>query len=466
MTATGGPVTRVAKIEPGVAGAGGGSWNRDDVILFSAAGKLYRVSASGGSAPVEVAVSGVTGDLLGPTFLPDGRHFVFCADAPSGGFVHLSSLDDGRVQNLGESECPGGFAPPDRVLFVRGGSLLAQKLDLRLFTLDGQPQVVAANVTRGAVGPWPALTVSASDTGALAFPAPRGGSSLGKLTWFDRAGKIIGTIEPPSDEVEYLNPAISPTDSNLIAANRLDPQTGVWHVWLIDGSRGNAASRLTTDAASDSDPAWSPDGREIVYVSDRGGRRAFYRQPIAGGPPTEVLDVSQFRFPTPTDWSKGGQILFQELQRSIWGFLVGDRAPTKLAQPFSYDPHLSPDGKWLAYGAASGGQFELFVERFPGGSPQKQISSGGGTHPRWTNAGELVYWAPPGGILSTELSLSDQEIRVGQTRTLVAQPVLNLIDARTHFDITRDGRKILARQPAGPPSPGIRVIVNWMAKLK
>jgi hypothetical protein len=64
------------------------------------------------------------------------------------------------------------------------------------------------------------------------------------------------------------------------------------------------------------------------------------------------------------------------------------------------------------------------------------------------------------------LSLTDQDIRVGSTRTLVAQPVASLIDARTHYDITRDGQRILMRQSAAPPSPGIRVIVNWMAKLK
>ena len=71
-----------------------------------------------------------------------------------------------------------------------------------------------------------------------------------------------------------------------------------------------------------------------------------------------------------------------------------------------------------------------------------------------------------GPIKSTAVSLTDREIRVGPTRTLVVQPVAGLIDARTHYDITRDGQRILVRQPAGPPSPGIRVIVNWMAKLK
>ena len=212
------------------------------MILLAVAGKLLRVPAVSGSTPVDVAISGVNGRLSGPTFLPDGRHFLVCADSKEGGSIYLASLEDPRAQELGPSACPGGFAPPDHVLYLRGGSIVAQRLDLRRFVLDGDPQTIASNVTRGSLGPWPVLTLSASDTGALAFPAPRGGSSLGRLTWFDREGHNTGTLEPSSADVEYLNPAISP-NHDLVAANRLDPETGAWHIWLIDAARNNAASR-------------------------------------------------------------------------------------------------------------------------------------------------------------------------------------------------------------------------------
>ena len=466
MNPAGGSRTIVAKLGEGEVpgGAFGGSWSRDNVMLLAVGGKLLRVPAVSGSVPVDVAIRGVNGRLTGPKFLPDGRHFLVCADSRDGGSIYLASLDDDRAFALGPSVCPGGFAPPNYVLYLRGGSIVAQRLDLRRFVLDGDPQPIASNVTRGSLGPWPVLTLSASDTGALAFPAPRGGSSLGRLMWFDREGRNTGTIESPSADVEYLNPAISPNRA-LVAANRLDPETGAFHIWLIDGARDNAASRLTTDAAPDFDPIWSPDGNEIIYVSDRDGRRRLYRQRIAGGPAVEVLDASRFSDPIPSDVSPDGRILFSDLQRSIWEFRPGDAAPTQLGSPGSYGPHLSPDGKWLAYARSQGGAFEIYVERFPAGSPKKKISAG--SHPRWTSSGkEVVYWTPPGGIVSTGVELSDGDIRVGQTRTLVSEPVQNLIDARTAYDITRDGQKILMRQRAGPPSPGVRVIVNWTARLK
>jgi hypothetical protein len=89
-------------------------------------------------------------------------------------------------------------------------------------------------------------------------------------------------------------------------------------------------------------------------------------------------------------------------------------------------------------------------------------------HPRWTTTSrgiELVYWVPPGGIVSTALSLGDNGIQIGPTHTLVDQPVLTLIDSLPHYDVTRDGQRLLVRQPAGPQRPGIRVIANWAAKL-
>jgi serine/threonine protein kinase len=464
MRAAGGPRTSIAT----VAGASGGSWSRAGVILYAARAKLFQVSASGGSTPVEVRVAGVTGEISGPRFLPDGRHFVFCAEQQGRGAVSLASLDGDPVRVLGESECPGGFAPPDHVLFMRGASLLAQKLDLRRFALEGEVEVVASGVTRGAVGPWPKLQLSASDSGVLVFPAPRGGGGMGQLTWFNRDGKVTGVIDQPTGDVEFLNPAISP-DGTIVAANRADPQTGAWHVWLIDVARGNIASRLTTESAPDFDPVWSPDSKEIIYASNRDGRLAFYRQTIAGSPTTKVKDVSQMSSPIPSDWSHDGHVLFQQLQRSVSAFLVSDpQAEVQLTNPQvpAYGGRLSADGKWFAYASYQSDRFDVFVERFPGGSPRKQISNGGGAHPRWTDGTELVYTAPPGGIKSTELSLTDQDIRVGPTRTLVTQPVASLIDVRTHYDITRDGQRILVRQSAAPPSPGIRVIVNWMAKLK
>ncbi len=345
---------------------------------------------------------------------------------------------------------------------------MTQRLDMTRFILTGEAEVIASGVTPGSRSEAGLLVVSASSNGMVALPAPRGGSQ-GRLTWFDRDGKPGESIEAPPD-AEYLNQAISP-DGAFVASNRIDPQTGNWDIWVLDLKR-NVPSKLTTDPAADSDPVWSPDGKEIAYVSERDGRLGVYKQSVAGGLAERLLDVSSDRAAVLSDWSANGHIILHRAAGrpwSIWALHVSDRKATQLVDDqFSpYGGRLSPDGKWLAYNSFEAGPAEVFVRPFQGDRPKKQISHGGGVHPRWTQGGkELVYWAPPGGILANEITITGSTIRLGPARTLLDRSVLNLIDGRTHYDITRDGARLLVRQPAGPPGPGIRVIMNWQSKLK
>jgi len=69
------------------------------------------------------------------------------------------------------------------------------------------------------------------------------------------------------------------------------------------------------------------------------------------------------------------------------------------------------------------------------------------------------------GVEAVDFESDGTTFRVGARRTLIQAPVLSLIDARPHYDITRDGQRLLVRQAAGPQSAGIEVILNWTAKL-
>ena len=117
--------------------AGGGAWNRDDTLLFSPdrRGPLYRAGAYGG-----VGLDPVTrlaeGEVLGhasPHFLPDGRRFLYLAPNldPGKSAVYLGSLNslDRKLVLTGASEID--FAGPNRLLFIRGGALMAQSFEPR-----------------------------------------------------------------------------------------------------------------------------------------------------------------------------------------------------------------------------------------------------------------------------------------------------------------------------------------------
>ena len=463
-----GSATVICDLRPPAQSVSGGAWNASGVIVFASGGQFFRVPATGG-LPVPIPLT----DALEPSFpqfLPDQRHFIFHDGPPGpGGTVKVASLDGGEVRSLVGSDGPGVFAPPDRLLFYRGASLMVQRLNQERLTLEDEPSLVAVNASMGVLFGVRAL-VSASATGVLAFGRPRGGS-VGRLTWFDRTGLSSGSLPQPPDG-EYLNPAVSPA-GDRVAVNLMDPVTGNWDIWIVDVARG-VPERFTSDPANDSDPIWSSDGKEIVFASDRGGQMGLYRKG-AGGSDAEslVAIVDGARLLVPSDWSRDGKYILYDRERggrSVWALpLFGDRKPVQVidGQFFPYSAHLSPDGQWLAYASLDTGRYEVYVRRFPGPGQKQQISSDGGAHPRWTADGrELVYWAVPRGIEAVSFEATGSTFRVGPRRTLVQPAVLSLIDARTHYDIARDGKRLLLRQPAGPQEAGLSVILNWTAKLK
>jgi eukaryotic-like serine/threonine-protein kinase len=447
----------------------GAAWSTSGVIVFPVQQHLFSVPASGG-IPVEIPIAGRLEPAF-PQFLANQRHFIFYNGPPSGGgTVQVASLDGGDARVLLNADGPAIFAPPNRLLFIRGAALMAQTFDPQRLALDGDPKLVVPNASMGTLFSFRA-SVSASASGVLAFARPRGGS-VGQLRWFDRAGQSFGSVAQPPDG-EYLNPALSPNGA-LLAVNLMDPRTGDWDIWVIDVARG-VPSRLTSDPARDSDPVWSPDGKEVVFASDRGGSLGLFRKAVDGSSPeTLVVRIEGARSVVPSDWSRDGKYILYDRGtqegRSLWTLpLFGDRKPILLVdERFApYAAHLSPDGQWLAYGSFETGPGETYVRRFLVPGQKQQISTGGGVHPRWTADGrELVFWAVPRGIEAVSFTPNGSTFSVGPRRTLVQAAVLSLIDSRTHYDITRDGKRLLVRQPAGPQQAGLTVILNWTEKLK
>jgi Tol biopolymer transport system component len=438
----------------------GGTWTRDGRILIARDGQLLAIAAAGGEAKLLTRMK-ASGSVSFPQLLPDGRHVLFYARDLSGGWAAAADIETGQVKRLAASDAAPVFAPPDRLLFARGASILAQAFNPTSLALGGEPQVVGNGVGPGVLS-GDTGTLGASYAGVLAFIAERGGRA-GQLTWFDRGGRAEGSIKA-TDEGEYLNPAISP-NGDRVAVNRMDRQTGKWDIWIVDASRG-VPSKLTSDSAVDSDAIWSPDGREVVFTSTRGGQVGLYRQSIDGAGSAEPIYVSKSGSSlTAHDWTRDGKfIVFSESgASSIWVLpLSSDRKPTSLLT--GWNPRVSPDGQWIAYGSPEIGTMEVYIQRFPTLGSKQRISQAGGYHPRWISEGrELAYWAIPGGVNVVNII---RGAAVGETRSIIQMPIPALIDSRTHYDATGDGRRFLARQPAGPPGPGVKVILNWTGRLR
>jgi serine/threonine-protein kinase len=295
------------------------------------------------------------------------------------------------------------------------------------------------------------------------------------LAWFDRSGSETGRIAQP-DGVDYLNPSISP-DGRFVAVNRMDPQTANWDVWVIDLARG-VPTRVTFDDAVDSDPVWSPDGRELAFVSNRGGRPGLYRTVVGQQQATLIASVDASSV-VPSHWTEDGRYIVytrwplkwpvNQFGTEIWRVPVEGGKP-ELLIPLGraiYGGRVSPDGRWIAYSSLESGSSEVYLRPFGAPGPTRQVSSSGGVHPRWTADGrEIVYWTPPRGLSAASIAVDGNSIAAGAPQTILSTPILTLIDARTHWDMTRDGTRLLARVASGTEPPSITVVVNWPARLR
>src|SRR5262249_27078522 len=155
------------------AGFLGATWGSDGTILFAGgvASSLYRIPQTGGP-PVQVTHLEPQQDSHRyPWFLPDGRHFLFLATGTADvQGIYLGSLDSPKHRRLFAADSKPVFAPPNYVLFARGGTLLAQRLDLDKFQPVQEPVVVAEKI---AMNPsvFGMGAFSAAQSGALAYRA-------------------------------------------------------------------------------------------------------------------------------------------------------------------------------------------------------------------------------------------------------------------------------------------------------
>ena len=197
LNVSGGPPQTILE-EPGggqtLSSARGGTWNQEGVIVLSTAmGPLRRVAAAGGPSTPVTAVDNGEINHRTPSFLPDGRRFVFTvqgAESQSG--IYVGSLDTPGHTRLLNTTSSGTFAEPGYLLFLRDGTLMAQRLDIETLGFVGEAFPIAGRV--GVYNNFSSV-FSVSRTGVLAYASGTGGiGSDRQLAWFDRAGKLLERV--------------------------------------------------------------------------------------------------------------------------------------------------------------------------------------------------------------------------------------------------------------------------------
>jgi hypothetical protein len=235
----------------------GGTWGREGVIVFASDG-LHRVSASGGK-PVELKPLGADEEAYRwPSFLPDGRHFVFLRDAvrTPDHWLKAGTFDSDRVQDVMQVVSNAMVTASGELVYVRGGALLAQRFDLEKFVPVGDSTTLAANIV--SLDTNHCFEFSVSDAGVLIY---RSVAPESQLTWFDRTGKRLATV---GDAAPISSFDLSPEGSSVVF-DMLDADGRLSDLWLLDLEHGQT-SRFTFDHAINRTPRWSYDGKRIAFV--------------------------------------------------------------------------------------------------------------------------------------------------------------------------------------------------------
>lgn len=199
----------------------GGTWSRDDAIVFgSIGGGLWQVSAAGGQPAAVTTLDGTRnerGHVL-PEFLPDGRGFLFLAIPENA--IHAGTIGSPDTTRLVASDSQSRYAPPGYLLFVRDGRLMAQAFDASRAEASGDAVPIAEDVgvpSRAGIISSGYASFGISDSGVLVY---RTGLTERRrvLRWFDRTGAPLGLL---GTEGAYADIERSPDGTRLaVSATR------------------------------------------------------------------------------------------------------------------------------------------------------------------------------------------------------------------------------------------------------
>jgi Tol biopolymer transport system component len=461
----------------------GGAWNQDGVILFGN-GAIMRVSAEGGVAtPVTLASQGGAFHSF-PSFLPDARHFVYLRYAgptPQASGIYLGSLDtipeQQSAQRLLDTPLMPTYAPSldsgaGHLLFMRESTLLAQPFDVRRLALAGGAVPVAERVGSFRLSAY----FSTSATGVLAYR--NAGTILSNLVWYDRAGTLIG---PAGEQGAYWDVALSPDGTRVALTLDDERQAAGQGISVLEFARG-VTSRVTFDAAPDSTPVWSPDGRRIAFVASRPDGTGVFHKASGSGGKEEVLLPPTSAVKWPNDWSRDGRFLLFSSQEpgtklDLWVLpLTGDGAPAGPPAPFlqtefnERQGQFSPDTHWIAYVSDESGKPEVYVQPFPASSGEDsrvRISVDGGSQPRWRRDGnELFYVSLDGTLMAADVSMGPA-LKAGVPKVLFAPPIQIADEVENSFqwDVAASGDRFLINTASTALEP-MTVVLNWTAALR
>jgi serine/threonine-protein kinase len=480
----------------------GASWGGDDRIVFAqGAGGLLEISASGGSLTERTKTNSERREFSHrlPHVLPGGDAVLFTVTHNR--FPHWDetqiwahSRSSRQSKLLIEGGADARYVSSGHLLYVRDGALLATPFDVQRLEVTGGPvgvvpEIMQAAYVPGQLGDSGAMQLSVSTSGTLVYIT--GGVEIPlefSVVEVDRTGRERALpIEPKAYRTLRLSP-----DGARLALGSLGRDRSLW---LHDFARGTL-SKLA-GAGRSIVPVWTSDGERITYASSANGPDNLYSIRADGGGSPTLLVPSASNL-VPGAWTPDGRQLLYYVTSTqvataagstIWALDVVDKtAPRAVAGALGSagGVDISPDGRWVAYQSSESGQFQIYVDAFPGPGPRYQVSTDGGGSPIWRGDGRELFYLASGraagrqdegeGRVESEAEVRVMSVSVTPRETLAFGAPRQLFAGRyginrpaRGYDVSRDGQRFLLLKPRERRPSAVTemsIVQNWTAELK
>ncbi len=474
---SGGPLVTVTDSVVGEAGA---SWGRDGYIYIDGRTKepLIRVEAKAGAVPerfttLDPALKEL--DHSWPEVLPNGKGILIAigvANAPRAiGIVDMITRKRRVIVN---NAVYARYVPTGHLLYVTTDrTLMVVRFDQNKMEVTGEPTVVAEGLRLAASS---TVDLAVSENGSLLYIRGQIPRQL-ELVWVTRDGKA----QPLASEWQgtFSEPSLSPDGSRVAVSllpdasyDRIANASEIWIKRLV----GGPGAKLTLEKGTDHYPAWTADGKSVTFSSNVDGSFDLWTK-RADGSSQAVMQLHDQRGAFSPRWSPDGKWLvyrtdrFQRGAGDIFGIRPGiDSVPVALvATRFTESaPAISPNGRWLAYSSNEFGENEIYVVPFPNtGAAKWPVTTAGGTEPLWSHSGkELFYRDVAGNLVAVEVH-SNPTFSVGPSTILFPARAYLSFDRGAQYSVAPDDKRfmMIRRVPGGVPDEMI-IVDNWFEELK
>jgi len=469
ISVTGGAPFLIAEIgNPELRGA---SWSSDGTIFFSGqSAGLSRVSGEGGLVEKVTVPERERGEKSHryPHVLPGGKAVLFTLgtgdiDLFDDASIAVLSLATGDYRVVLEGGTNPHYSRTGHLVYGRRDELVAVPFDLESASVTGGSVTVLSGVTSVPIAGNVEFDLASDGTLVYAYGEL---SRSRRIVWIDRAGHKEAAIRDVDD---FASLDVSPDGRRLATfvgrANN--------NIWVYELERGTVMHRI--ELFDNHFPSFSPRGDRMAFSSNRSGVFALYWQAADGSAPAERLTTSVYNQDV-SSWSPDEKWLaFQESRPDTgWDIWLLPLDEERVPRPFlqtEFDERwaqISPDGQFLAYQSNETGRDEIYVRSFPDPSRWLQVSTTGGTHPRWNPIrGELLYLSG-NEVLAVSLKGGWPNPEIGAPRVAFRVEFAAAEDSGFGFGLAPDGERIAIIENAEPSEPitDLQLVLNWSEELK